>query len=215
MSDKQTSITLILTNVRLSYLYAFKPYQGKNDDGSISSTYTAHGILDPNDPQVRAIKDAINKVALAAWGDKAGQVLQQLKAQDRLCLHDGISKSGDPAYEGKLFISANSRNKQPRIVAPDRTDITNNPGHKHAPYSGCRGTLIVDIYAQSPDGRPSKWGKRINAGFMGVQLTAHDTPFGGGKVAKVEEFGVVALEGVAAIAGAAGAQAQDDTGGLL
>jgi hypothetical protein len=211
MTEKATSIQLVLTNVRLSYLYAFKPYQGKNDDGSISSSYTAHGILEPTDAQVRAIKDAINKVATAAWGDKAGQVLQQLKAQDKLCLHDGMTKS-DAAYQGKMFISANSK-KQPRIVAPDRTEITTNPGHKHAPYSGCWGTLIVDIYAQSPDGRPSKWGKRVNAGFMGVQLTKHDTAFGGGKVAKIEEFGVVALDGDAAIPETADVGAEAD--GLL
>jgi hypothetical protein len=62
--------------------------------------------------------------------------------------------------------------------------------HEFAPYSGCHANAIINIWAQN-----NKWGKRVNAGLTGVQFLRHDVRLSGaGKVASLEEFGVVATD---------------------
>jgi hypothetical protein len=46
-----------------------------------------------------------------------------------------------------------------------------------------------------------KWGKRVNAQLMGVQKIKDGASFGGGKVAKLEEFGLAAADADAAAPG--------------
>lgn len=236
----RTDVELILTNVRLSYAYLFKPYAGKRDDGSVSSTYCVHAIMTPDNPILAKVREAQRQVAKAAWGEVPTQVpdptdpsgvkmktvpaweavMLKLAQQDKLCLHNGnISKQGEAEYAGKFYVSANNSKKQPTIFAASADpsnpqvplEITNNPGHKEAPYGGCWANVKVSIYAQSPNGRPSKWGQRINAQLEGVQFLKHDTAFGGGKVASASEFGVAA----AADADAPISQPSGDDSGLI
>lgn len=186
MAEKQNT-DLLLTNVRTSYFYGFKAYEG--DDGGKS--FCSHLIMATNHPQLGALQALMRKVAVDTWKDKAEEVLQQLKAQDRLCIHRGdISKPGQDAYKGLLYISSSSKIK-PRIVACVG-GINQEIGEDHelAPYSGCKVNAIVGIWAQN-----NKFGKRINAQLMGVQFVAHDQRLSGaGRVASIDEFGIVATD---------------------
>lgn len=175
---------ILLSNVRLSYFYGFKPYTGDDGKGS----YTAHSIFGTTHPQVAAIQALIRKVAVEQWKDKADAVLQQLKAQDKLCIHRGdISKPGKDGYAGMLFISANNKTR-PRILATiDGVNQDVDESSEYAPYSGCWANVRIRIWAQDNP----KWGKRINAELRGVQFKRHDQRLGGGGgAAALDEFGV-------------------------
>jgi hypothetical protein len=182
MTEKHTDLQMLIENVRLSYAYLFKPYE--NDDGSKS--YCSHLILDANHPQIEKFKGLMRKAATEFWKDEAPAILQQLAAQDRLCLHRGdVTKPGQDAYKGRLYISTNSKIR-PTIIDGDRSPL--QEGDANAPYSGCRANAIVGVWVQA-----NQYGKRINAQLMGVQFVKHDERLGGGgKVAAADEFGVVA-----------------------
>jgi hypothetical protein len=186
MTDKKVENTILITNVRLSYAYLFKPYKG--DDGK--SSYCAHSIIAPTHPVLPALTALIRAVAAEEYKDKAEEVLQQIKAQDRLCIHRGdISKPGQDAYRGLLFISANNQ-VRPRLVATiNGVNQEVDESSEFAPYSGCIANVILRIWAQNH----VKWGKRFNAELQGVQFVKHAERLGGGgRAASLDEFGVVA-----------------------
>lgn len=213
--SKQTDIQLIVEG-RLSYAYLYKPYQNPQDPNA-KPAFCTHVILDSkiknaageliDNPDVIKVREAQRTIARAAWSDTlvsytddAGNtsqipewqmVLNKLAAQDKLCLHKGdISRGGVPEYAGKFYISANS-SKQPTILATrNKINVAVPEGSPDSPYSGCKARVMVSIYAQSPKGKPSKWGQRVNAQLMGVQFLEHGQAFGGGRVAKLDEFGV-------------------------
>lgn len=165
--------------VRTSYFYGFTGYKDKDDPKKIS--YPSHFLLPPNHPGVELVKAAQRAAAIAQWKDQAGNMLQTLAAQDRLCLHSGnVSKPGVDGYQDMLFVSGNAK-KRFTIVGPDRTPL--NADDPNAPYSGCYVNAIIQVWAQA-----NSWGKRINAQIMGVQFTRHGESFGGGRVAAPEEF---------------------------
>jgi len=184
------NISVLLPEVRLSYAYLAQPYVGRNDDGNAKSSYTAHALFKAGSPAHTAIRDAIRKVAAAGWGAQAEAVLQQLNGQDKLCLHDGnITKGGQGPYKDMLFVSS-SNSRRPRIlVTRNGQNVDIGPDDPMFPYSGCWANVMVDLWPQGADGKPSQWGKRINATVTGVQFLRHDEAFsGGGRVAAPEEF---------------------------
>lgn len=197
MATEKQNTDILINNCRLSYFFGFKPYEG--DDGS--SSYCSHLIIPTNHPQLSALQALMRKAAVDTWKDKAEEVLQQLKAQDRLCIHRGdISKPGQDAYKGQLYISTSSKIK-PRIVA-SVNGINQEVGEDHALacYSGCKANAIISIWAQN-----NKFGKRINAQLMGVQFAGHDQRLSGaGRVASIDEFGIVATDADAAAPSAGG-----------
>lgn len=178
---------LMILDARTSYCYVHKPSPPRsNDDGSVTpGSYGTHLIMARDSSQIAAIRAAIKAVAVAKWADKADAILKGLAGQDRLCLHDGdISKAGQEGYAGMLFVSTSSKVK-PLILGPDRRPLDEASG---TPYSGCYVNGKIQIWAQD-----NKFGKRVNAQLTGIQFLRHGTSFGGGgRVASVDEFGVVA-----------------------
>jgi hypothetical protein len=221
MNANATQRDLWLMDVRLSYFYGFDAFEGTNDQGQVTKSYCSHAILEPTHPALEKVRQAMRDVAKAGWGealvasaDAQGNpiqlpawqaVMQQLAAQDRLCLHNGnVSKAGEEAYAGKFYVSANSKVRPTIVATRGGQNVQVQKGDPDAPYSGCRANVLVSIYCQGPNGKPSKFGKRINAQLMGVQFVRHDQAFGGGRVAKLDEFGIVASEadGAAPVAAA-------------
>lgn len=195
-----TQVEVMLKNVRLSYAYLAKPYQGKREDGSISETYTCHALM-PKDldgkphPGIELIKAATRQVAQAAWPQDWQAKLQALAAQDKIALHDGdVTKQGKDGYKGMFFVSANNAQKAPTVLATiDGQNAVIPEGHPLYPYSGCWANVKVAVWAQSPASKPVKWGPRVNVQLMGVQFVKHDSAFGGGgRVADANEFELVA-----------------------
>jgi hypothetical protein len=191
MTDKKQDpgTSLLITNARASYLYVYEQYKG--DDGK--GKYCGHIIIAKDHPALPAIKAAQRKAAEnePKWAGKVDEILKALAAQDKLCIHNGdISKPGQEAYAGKLFISA-SNNARPRILATvNGVNQEVDKSSDFAPYSGCRINATIRIWAQD-----NKWGKRINAELTGVQFIGHDARLsGGGRVASLDEFTVVPVD---------------------
>lgn len=194
--SNETRQQMTLLNVRTSYLYVFRPYQG--EDGKEGS-YSGHLIFPETHPQLAEISQKIRAVAKAFWKDQSDEVLAQLKAQDRLCLHRGdINKPGQEAYKGQLFISANNKTR-PTVVDGRGAPLT---AADDKVYSGCWVNAIITFWPQSH----KQFGKRINCELNGVQRVRDDTRLsGGGRAARADEFPVQAgdADGAAPATGSA------------
>lgn|SRR5487761_133542 len=195
-NDTRQQMTLL--GFRTSYLYVFRPYQG--EDGK-EGGYSAHLIFGEDHPQFPEVDAKIRAVAKAFWKDKAEEVLAQLKAQDRLCIHRGdINKPGQEAYKGKLFISANNKTR-PTVVDSRGAPLT---AADDKVYSGVWVNAIVTFWPQSHQ----KFGKRINCELNGIQRVRDDTRLsGGGRAARTDEFPVVAEDADGAAPAVAGSAA--------
>lgn len=168
-----------LKNVRLSFPYLHA--KRVNEDGSVGK-YGANLILSTDDPQVDAINDLIDKVAQAnekwAVGNKWKAILGQLRAADKVCLHNGDMKAQYDGYEGNWFVSSNSETK-PLVLDRDRTVLGPDVGR---PFSGCYVDASIEIWAQD-----NKFGKRINATLRWVQYRKDGDAFAATPPANVDE----------------------------
>lgn len=201
-SDKQ--VILLIENVRLSLVYAYRPYIGKNDQGKDTKSYKADALIPSGHPALQKVKDAQKKAAQAAWPTNWEQVLMQLASSDKLCLHNAAmnpSRSDKPEYAGMFYVTGNVKVKPRTVVTRGGVNVDTLEDDACAVYSGCWGNMIVAIYGQSPDGgKPNPYGKRINAQLMGLQFLKHDEKFGGsGRIAKPEEFGIAAPDADGAV----------------
>lgn len=198
--------TVLLTEVRLRVAFLAQPYVSKNDDGKDKASYSVVALIEPNSPAHQAIRQANREVAQAAWGAQWEAVMQQLAAQDRLCLHDGATKATDPSYQGKLFVSASSSRKPRTLVTRGGVNVEISEKDPMFPYAGCWANVLVNPWAQGPDGKPNKFGKRVNAEILAVQFLRHDEAFGRAAAPiKLEEFPTVETNGADAAPPAAAA----------
>lgn len=167
-----------LTNVRMSFPHLFQPQEQEGG----KKTFNASFILQAGDPQIKAIEKAIEEVAKGKWGAKADGVLKQLKASDKVALHDGDTKTQWDGYEGNMFISSSrpSDNGRPLIINRDRSPLVEEDGK---PYSGCYVNASLEIWAQD-----NKFGKRVNASLLGVQFVKDGDRFAGGSSADESDF---------------------------
>ena len=170
---------IMLTNVRLAFPTLF---EAKTVNGEGKPAFSASFLIDPADPQVKAINAAIEQVAKEKWGAKADAVLKQLRATDKVALHDGDLKSNYDGFAGNLYVSARSA-VRPTVIDQARNPLTEQDGK---PYAGCYVNVSIDLYAQD-----NNYGKRINASLRGVQFVGDGDAFGGGGSASVDEFDVV------------------------
>lgn len=192
MSNESSQKIIMLTDVRLSYAYLFNPMVGTDDKGNTTRNFCTHAIMPPNHPAIELLKAAQREVAQAKWGNQWQAIMTALAGQDKLALHAGnVSKPGQEGYEGNYYVSANSK-QRPTLVETRggvNVQLVESDGR---PYSGCFANVMIAVYAQDPKGEKAKFGKRINAQLMGVQFLRHGDAFGGGRVAKPEEFGITA-----------------------
>lgn len=192
---EETNVLVDLIDVRTSYFYGHEPYRG--DDGK--NSFCSHFLLPKTHPSLPAVQAAIKKVAQGLWKDKALEMLAALAGQDRICLHKGdVSKPGEDAYKGLLYISGNSKNRFTMVETRGGVNVPLTAADAR-PYSGCHVNAKVAIWAQQ-----NKWGKRINAQIQGVQFIKHNTAFGGGRVSTIDEFGIVPTDADGAAPGGFG-----------
>lgn len=165
-----------IKKVRLAFPVLF---EAKTVNGEGKPAFSASFLIDPADPQVEDINKEIDRVATEKWGAKAPAILKQIRAQDRVALHDGDLKSQYEGYPGMLYIS--SRNAvRPHVLDRDaRTPIEEADGKI---YAGCYVNAIIDFWAQD-----NKFGKRINATLHKVQFYDDGDAFAGGAISD-EEF---------------------------
>lgn len=170
-----------LTNVRLSFAEGI--YKAKRINGEGEPKFSASFLLGRNHPDVKLISDTIRQVAKEKWKDKADATLAQMKAQDKLCLHDGATKDYD-GYAGNLFVAATLDPVKGAPLITNRRGIAVAPGQEGAPYSGCYVNASVDVWPQDND-----YGKRVNAQLRWVQFfKAGDAFAAGAAPATLEEM---------------------------
>lgn len=165
-----------LTNVRLAFPQLF---EAKTVNGEGKPAFSAAFLIDPADPQVKAIHAAIEQVAKDKWGAKADAMLKQMRGTDKVALHDGDLKSAYDGFPGNLYISARSATR-PLVINTDKTPLIEADGK---PYAGCYVNASVELWAQD-----NNYGKRINASLGGIQFAKDGDAFAGGGAASEDEF---------------------------
>ena len=176
---------LKLKNVRLAFpaLWTAKTV-GDEDKPSFSAAL----ILPRNHPQVAEIEKVMLAAATEKWAAKGAETLKQLKAADKVLLHNGDAKDYD-GFAGNLFISA--RNPvRPTVLDANKPPLTEADGR---PYAGCYVNVALDVWAQE-----NKYGKRINCTLKGVQFYRDGDAFTGGGVASADDFDDVSVAADAA-----------------
>lgn len=184
-----------LKDVRLTFPQLF---EAKQVNGTGDPKYSAAFLFGRDHPAIPEIQKAITEAAKAKWGEKHPEMLKQLKAADRLPVHDGDAKSDYDGYAGKFFI--NSSNKvRPLVIDGNRAPLTASDGKI---YSGCYVNAIVEFWAQD-----NQFGKRVNASLLGVQFVRDGERLAGGSTASADDFEAIPETQATAVAAKGGGAA--------
>lgn len=189
---------LTLKNVRLTFPQL---WEAKQVNGQGEAKYSAAFLFKADHPCLPELRKAVFDAAKEKWGDapvttdggkpKYEVMLAQLKAQDRLPVHDGDAKSEYDGYAGHLFVNSSNKIK-PLVIDGQRNNLVPSDGK---PYSGCFVNAIVEIWAQD-----NQFGKRVNASLLGVQFLADGERLAGGSVAAADDFEAIPVKGQEAAA---------------
>lgn len=198
--QKQQDHIVMLTNARLAFPNLWEPQGVRGDDRSKPS-FGGSFILTPDHPDIAKMRQAIAAVANAKWGERGPEILKGLIAGDRVCLHNGDTKTQYDGFAGNWFVSTRSSTR-PLIIGPDKSQLSEADGK---PYAGCFVNAQIAIWAQD-----NQHGKRVNAQLRGVQFLRDGDAFGGGGVADVDEFADVSAESADADAPAVDAEGWGD-----
>lgn len=171
---------LALKNVRLAFPAVF---EAKTVNGEGEPAFSAVFLIEPTDPQIKVIDQAIASVAKEKFGAKADTILKAMRAADKTCLHDGDSKADYAGFPGNMFISARSKSR-PLVIDADKSPLTAADGK---PYAGCYVNASIELWVQD-----NSFGKRVNAQLRGVQFLKDGDAFAGGGAASEDEFDDVA-----------------------
>jgi hypothetical protein len=167
---------LKITNARLAFPVLF---EAKTVNGEGKPAFSAALLLDPADPQVKAINQAIDQIAKDKWGAKADAILKQMRAQDKVALHDGDLKANYDGFPGSVYVSARSATR-PLVIDKDKTPLAEADGK---PYAGCYVNASIELWPQD-----NNYGKRVNASLRGIQFLRDGDAFAGGGAASEDEF---------------------------
>jgi len=181
-----------LEDVRLTFPQLF---EAKAVNGQGDPKFSASFLLGKDHKQIPELQKAILDAATDKWGAKAGEVLKALKASDKICVHDGDSKSEYDGYAGNYFINASNKIR-PLVIDGNRSPLDSASGK---PYSGCYVTAIVELWPQD-----NNFGRRVNASLLGVQFLRDGERLAGGGVAAADDFD--AIPGTEADSGTPGAK---------
>lgn len=171
----EATTKVVTGKVRFCYLNVFEPTAMNEGD---QPKYSACILIPKSDTKTL---DAINKAIEAAKvagkakiADKNGRIPSTIKNP----LRDGDEeRSDDPAFEGMMFINANST-RRPAIV-----DKALNPiMEREEFYSGCYGRASINFYAFNVQS------KGIAAGLQNLQKLEDGEMLAGGSTAE-EDFG--------------------------
>ena len=152
--------------------------------GSDDLKYQATFLIEPTNPCIRNIQQALMSVAGAMWGDRAMQILQN---PDKNPLKLGNNKEKIPeGYADMLYICARSKNPpelrdaNPHILIIDQRSI------REKFVAGYKVNGFIDLYpydVKNAQGVTIKSG--IAAGLVSVQFAGYADAFSG--VAKPAE----------------------------
>lgn len=168
-----------LDNVRVSYPHLARPYKGKDDDGN-QKKKGSYGIVamlhnDDHDVLIENLHSIIDKIIK---DNEAGKI----KADKRF-FRDG-DEEGSPEYENHWIASAREgRRPSVRTVDGDLLDPDDDEDQiAEMIYGGCYCNVLIRIWYQDGVKVGKGYGKRINAGLVGVQFKRDGDPFGEGRI---------------------------------
>lgn len=166
-----SSTKVITGKVRFSYANVFEP---KSINGS-EPKYSCAILIDKKDKKTLAKIEAA--IAAATEEGKAkfgGKVPKKLKTP----LRDGDEEREDEAYEGMMFLNANSKTR-PGVVDEDVNPILDQDEF----YSGCYGRASLNFFAFNTNGNAG-----IAVGLNNLQKLEEGDRLSGGASAE-EDFG--------------------------
>lgn len=171
----ENSTKVVTGKVRFCYVNVFEPTALNDGD---TPKYNICVLIPKSDTKtLDAIRKAIEAAKTAGkskLADKNGKIPSTIK----LPLRDGDEeRSDDPAYEGMMFINANSTRK-PTVVDKDLNPIMSQEEF----YSGCYGRASINFYAFNVQS------KGIAAGLQNLQKLEDGEMLAGGSTAE-EDFG--------------------------
>ena len=171
----ENSTKVVTGKVRFCYVNVFEPTALNDGD---TPKYNICILIPKSDTKtLEAVRNAIEAaktVGKSKIADKNGKIPSTLKTP----LRDGDEeRSDDPAYEGMMFINANSTRK-PSIVDKDLNPIMSQEEF----YSGCYGRASINFYAFNVQS------KGIAAGLQNLQKLEDGEMLAGGSTAE-EDFG--------------------------
>lgn len=189
MAKKKAEVVVLIKNARLSFSSIFTAQENVDPETGKKGkpTFSAHAIIDRE--QAKEIMAKLKEVSNLKWRDKGAAVFKQLKANNKICLRNGETKTDEDGnvldgYEGMYYVSARSQ-RRPTIVDRDRQELSEEDGK---PYSGCYVNMQVSLWAQT-----GQFGKRLNAQLRGVQFVRDGEAFSS-SVAKPSDFDDLADE---------------------
>ena len=183
-TETRRAVTLMLKNKRLGFpdLAVARSINGGKP------SFGARIILDPKDPDVKVIDDAIAEVAATQWKDKAATVLDMLNDKGRIAFlkKDYRNTKGEvyKGFEGMFSLGSSApQEKQPGCFDEYGNPLDEN-GIRRKLYSGCYAHFKVEIYPLLRDD-----GNRINCALLGVMFAGDGEAFGGGSApATADDF---------------------------
>ena len=171
----ENSTKVVTGKVRFCYVNVFEPTALNDGD---TPKYNICILIPKSDTKtLEAIRNAVEAAKTAGKSkiaDKNGKIPSTIK----LPLRDGDEeRSDDPAYEGMMFINANSTRK-PTVVDKDLNPIMSQEEF----YSGCYGRASINFYAFNVQS------KGIAAGLQNLQKLEDGEMLAGDSTAE-EDFG--------------------------
>ena len=166
---------VVTGKVRFCYANVFEPVAMNEGD---QPKYSICILIPKDDAKtLDAVRKAIEAAKIAGKAkiaDKNGKIPSTIKNP----LRDGDEeRSDDPAFEGMMFINANST-RRPAIVDKQLNPIMS----KEEFYSGCYGRASINFYAFNVQS------KGIAAGLQNLQKLEDGEMLSGGSTAE-EDFG--------------------------
>lgn len=169
----------MLKNKRLAFVNLAEPRSVSGGNPS----YGVRVLLDPKDPDVKVIEDAMLEVATTKWKDKGKAQLESLILKDKVALMKREYRSATTGevfkgFEGMYSLNASSGQAKPPSCFDNVLDESGKPvkldadGIRRKLYSGCYGHVKVEIYPYDKDNII-----RINCGLMGVMFAGDGEPF--------------------------------------
>jgi hypothetical protein len=149
--------------------------------------HSAKFIIEPQHPQLDAVKKLIMAAATATFKARAQVVMQQAQAAKKVCLALGdgfVNKDGEVynGFAGNLILSARNPAK-PIILTAAKQQVAT--ATEAGIYDGCYVNVQVDIFGYT------KGSNGVSARLLVVQFAGDGEPLGGGGPGSVEDFGEV------------------------
>jgi hypothetical protein len=196
-----------IENVRFSYPHLDKPYSGKNPDGSQAGKpkFGIVGML-PKKTHAAAkelIVEAMNELLAA---NKDGKGVTPTVSSDKKFIRNGDDHEKADTYAGHWIVSAREE-RQPSVRDKQANLVTEPAAINKLIYGGAWGHIMIRPWYQDGQKVGAGYGRRVNAGLVGVQFIRDDKPFGEGRVDDTDAW--AAEDG-----GNGGGDGMDDDDGL-